>query len=51
MEKIYGYVRVSSADQNEERQMAAMRGKNIPKNRVYIDKSRARILTDPSIKR
>ncbi len=26
---IYGYVRVSSADQNEERQMDAMMGKNV----------------------
>lgn len=51
MEKIYGYVRVSSADQNEERQMAAMRGKNIPKNRVYIDKKSGKDFDRPQYKK
>lgn len=36
--KIYGYIRVSSADQNEERQRVAMRERGVPEGRVYMDK-------------
>ncbi len=38
MGKIYGYVRVSSRDQNEARQMIAMRDVNIPAKNIFIDK-------------
>ena len=38
MGKIYGYVRVSSVDQNEARQLIVMEKNNVPKNNVYIDK-------------
>ena len=38
MGKIYGYVRVSSRDQNEARQMVAMRDINIPAKNIFIDK-------------
>ncbi|MDR0325120.1 MAG: recombinase family protein [Oscillospiraceae bacterium] len=34
----YGYVRVSSADQNEDRQMLAMQELKIPPERIYLDK-------------
>jgi DNA invertase Pin-like site-specific DNA recombinase len=34
----YGYVRVSSADQNEDRQTAAMGELNIPAANIYADK-------------
>lgn len=34
----YGYVRVSSTDQNEARQLIAMREANVPRRRLYIDK-------------
>ena len=34
----YGYVRVSSTDQNEERQMAAMAKREIPEKNVFRDK-------------
>ena len=36
--KEYGYVRVSSLDQNEERQMVEMRKIGIPEDRIYKDK-------------
>ncbi len=36
--KIYGYVRVSSIDQNEDRQMIEMERKNIAKQNIYMDK-------------
>ena len=34
----YGYVRVSTQEQNEERQMAAMRQLAIPKKNLFMDK-------------
>lgn len=34
----YGYVRVSSADQNEDRQMAAMRERSVPDENIFADK-------------
>ena len=36
--KVYGYVRVSSKDQNEERQVLAMRQFGIPDERIFIEK-------------
>lgn len=36
--KIYGYVRVSSTDQNEDRQMLALKKQNIADKNIYIDK-------------
>ena len=38
MGNVYGYVRVSSIDQNEDRQLVVMDDNNVPKNNVYIDK-------------
>ncbi len=35
---IYGYVRVSSADQNEDRQLIALRDKDIPDSNIFVDK-------------
>jgi DNA invertase Pin-like site-specific DNA recombinase len=35
---IYGYVRVSSADQNTDRQIDAMNGIEIPETRIFADK-------------
>lgn len=34
----YGYVRVSSRDQNEERQMIAMQEFGVEKKQIYLDK-------------
>ena len=39
-QKIYGYVRVSTKDQNEDRQIEAMLQSGIPKERIFIDKQR-----------
>ncbi len=38
MTKVYGYVRVSTTDQNEDRQMDAMTGREVPEQNVYVDK-------------
>lgn len=35
---VYGYVRVSSQDQNEQRQLIAMEGFHIPEKNIFIEK-------------
>ncbi len=37
-EQIYGYIRVSSTDQNEDRQLIAMRDCSVPEEHIYMDK-------------
>lgn len=37
--KEYGYIRVSSKTQNEDRQIRTMKRIGIPRNRIYIDKA------------
>ena len=44
MASAYGYVRVSSTDQNEERQIIAMREKQIPQENIFMDKQSGRDL-------
>lgn len=38
MKRTYGYIRVSSTDQNESRQILAMQGMDIPPDRIFMDK-------------
>ena len=38
MSNIYGYARVSSQDQNEERQLIAFREKQIAPDHIFVDK-------------
>ena len=38
MGNIYGYVRVSTHEQNEDRQLSAMDEKNVPEKNIYVDK-------------
>lgn len=38
MGDVYGYVRVSTTDQNEDRQLRVMQEMNVPEGNVYIDK-------------
>lgn len=48
MEQIfYGYCRVSSADQNEERQLIAMSKMEIPAENIYVDKQSGRDFNRP----
>lgn len=51
MGKIYGYVRVSSTDQNEDRQMIAMSDNNVPKGNIYIDKQSGKDFERPQYKK
>ena len=50
MGNIYGYVRVSSLDQNEDRQLMAMDKLNIPREKVYIDKQSGKDFKRPQYK-
>ena len=49
--EVYGYVRVSSADQNEDRQMLALGKQNIAEKNIYIDKLSGKDFNRPSYKR
>lgn len=49
--RVYGYVRVSSFDQNEERQMIELINKNVPENNIYKDKQSGKDFDRPQYKR
>ena len=51
MSKVFGYVRVSSVDQNEDRQMIAMRDVGVPKESIYVDKKSGKDFERPNYKR
>ena len=51
MAKEYGYVRVSSADQNEDRQMIEMQRVGVPTENIFIDKQSGKDFERPSYKR
>ena len=51
MGKIYGYVRVSSVDQNEDRQMIALREKGLQEDLIYIDKQSGKDFERPQYKK
>lgn len=48
---LYGYVRVSSQDQNEDRQLIEMERVGIPKNNIYIDKQSGKDFNRPKYKK
>ena len=48
---IYGYVRVSSRDQNEDRQLAALREIGVERNRIYLDKQSGKDFDRPQYKK
>ena len=50
MGSVYGYVRVSSHDQNEDRQLIALSEHNIPPSNIYIDKQSGKDFERPSYK-
>jgi len=49
--KIYGYVRVSSTDQNEDRQLLAMRGLSVPDGNIFVDKQSGKDFDRPNYRR
>jgi len=48
--KTYGYIRVSTHDQNEDRQLAAMAELNVPCENIYIDKQSGKDFNRPNYK-
>ena len=51
MGNIYGYVRVSSMDQNEARQRIVMDEKNVPGKNIYMDKQSGKDFDRPQYKK
>lgn len=49
--KIYGYVRVSSTDQNEDRQMMVLSKVNVPEKNIYMDKLSGKDINRPQYKK
>lgn len=47
----YGYIRVSTREQNEDRQLLAMRELPIPKKNIYIDKQSGKDFARPQYKK
>lgn len=51
MNNVYGYVRVSTVDQNEDRQLIVMQENNVPKGNLYIDKQSGKDFERPQYKK
>lgn len=49
--QVYGYVRVSSKDQNEDRQVIALSEYKIPPKNIYLDKQSGKDFDRPAYKR
>ena len=49
--EIYGYVRVSTKDQNADRQMIALRELAVPERNIFIDKQSGKDFERPQYKR
>lgn len=49
--KIYGYVRVSSTDQNEDRQMIALKAACVDEKNIYMDKQSGKDFERPNYKK
>ncbi len=49
--KIYGYVRCSSTDQNEDRQMIALREVSVPEKNIFMDKQSGKDFDRPNYKK
>ena len=51
MGRVYGYVRVSSTDQNEDRQMIALREVKVADENIFMDKQSGKDFERPQYKR
>ena len=47
----YGYVRVSTRDQNEDRQSIALREARVPEGNIYVDRQSGKDFNRPQYKR
>ncbi len=51
MAEIYGYVRVSTTEQNEDRQLIALREVSVPEKNIYMDKQSGKDFNRPNYKK
>ncbi|MGI6027006.1 MAG: recombinase family protein [Candidatus Scatomorpha sp.] len=51
MGKVYGYIRVSSTDQNEDRQLIALRDCEVPEHNLFVDKQSGKDFERPEYRR
>lgn len=49
--RIYGYIRVSSTDQNEERQVTALKAAGVKEKQMYLDKQSGKDFNRPAYER
>lgn len=49
--KVFGYARVSSYEQNEDRQLIALKEVGVPKKRIYVDKQSGKNFDRPAYQR
>lgn len=49
--RVYGYIRVTSTDQNEDRQIIALREKDMPEKNIYMDKQSGKDFNRPQYKK
>lgn len=49
--KVFGYARVSSSTQNEDRQILALREMGVPENHIYVDKMTGKNFNRPEYKK
>ena len=48
---VYGYIRVSSVDQNEDRQLVALHNKGVADRKIFMDKQSGKNFERPQYKR
>ena len=51
MGNLYGYIRVSTRDQNEDRQLIALRELKIPEKNIFMDKQSGKDFNRPQYRR
>ena len=49
--RVYGYIRVSSNDQNEDRQLIALHDKGVKDRFIYVDKVSGKDFNRPQYKK
>ena len=49
--RVYGYIRVSSRDQNEDRQLIALTEVGVPEKNIYLDKQSGKDFNRPQYKK
>lgn len=51
MSNLYGYIRVSTRDQNEDRQLIALRELQIPEKNIFLDKQSGKDFERPQYRK